>query len=456
MPATRNPASIWLIASACLATLFAGACAHPLTTPETGVIGCERYLTRADRGRIEDNPILRAIASQPEASIAGGTSEIDMLVLSGGGKYGAYGAGFLNGWSNAEDGGFVDMAREDIDIVTGVSTGALLATFASVGNGVAFNNPQRGKVDEEARDQYDTSDDELLKELSLVRAALGSNGIADIRDGLEPIVGKVASDYRDEMAALQPRQKTLVGLANLTNGAFYFADLNEVAASDDPNATDCYREIILGSAAVPAQFPPRFIDGHPYVDGGVRFGAFLGETTRDARRALDNPDSPTPAQNIQINLRVIINGTLSANNPAKDPHQALACEKADLDELETACKPVDNKLLAIAARSAGEILVDQIYRDSVFRLERDLKTMGLLKSSAYTYVSLEEIAARDLANGGRCRAATDDTFDNQFMTCLYNIGLEKGETQRWTPFEQMPRFDRDQGSRRRIEPDEGA
>jgi hypothetical protein len=52
---------------------------------------------------------------------------ISMLALSGGGEHGAYGAGLLCGWS---EGGH----RPTFDIVTGVSTGALMSPFAFLGS----------------------------------------------------------------------------------------------------------------------------------------------------------------------------------------------------------------------------------------------------------------------------------------------------------------------------------
>src|SRR5262249_29464022 len=53
---------------------------------------------------------------------------LDVLVLSGGGSWGAYGAGFINGWTKrAPDAG---IPRPQFDIVTGISTGALIAPFA--------------------------------------------------------------------------------------------------------------------------------------------------------------------------------------------------------------------------------------------------------------------------------------------------------------------------------------
>ena len=51
---------------------------------------------------------------------------LQILELSGGGAHGAFGAGFLAGWSETG-------AYPEFDIVTGVSTGALMSTFAFLG-----------------------------------------------------------------------------------------------------------------------------------------------------------------------------------------------------------------------------------------------------------------------------------------------------------------------------------
>src|SRR4051812_12946702 len=50
-----------------------------------------------------------------------------VLVLSGGGAYGAYSAGILVGWTQAG-------TRPVFDVVTGISTGALIAPLAFLGS----------------------------------------------------------------------------------------------------------------------------------------------------------------------------------------------------------------------------------------------------------------------------------------------------------------------------------
>jgi len=48
------------------------------------------------------------------------------LAISGGGDNGAYGAGFINGWTASG-------TRPEFKVVTGISTGALIAPFAFLG-----------------------------------------------------------------------------------------------------------------------------------------------------------------------------------------------------------------------------------------------------------------------------------------------------------------------------------
>ena len=79
-----------------------------------------------------DSPKIRHWANSPDLltqiSIAPPPpgEPLRVLALSGGGDDGAYGAGFLNGWSQTGK-------RPEFAVVTGVSTGALIAPFALLG-----------------------------------------------------------------------------------------------------------------------------------------------------------------------------------------------------------------------------------------------------------------------------------------------------------------------------------
>ncbi|WP_295526410.1 patatin-like phospholipase family protein, partial [Novosphingobium sp. Chol11] len=65
---------------------------------------------------------------QMTASFRGRDGETAMLALSGGSDNGAFGAGLLNGWTKSG-------TRPEFSIVTGISTGALIAPFAFLGAG---------------------------------------------------------------------------------------------------------------------------------------------------------------------------------------------------------------------------------------------------------------------------------------------------------------------------------
>jgi len=63
-----------------------------------------------------------------------GDRTLDLLLLSGGGQNGAFGAGFLRGWRLR-----ADAPMPTFDLVSGISTGALQAPFALMGTAEALD-----------------------------------------------------------------------------------------------------------------------------------------------------------------------------------------------------------------------------------------------------------------------------------------------------------------------------
>ena len=398
---------------ALLSLLVLAGCAGPLTRPETGVVGCAPFLVA---------PSGYALPAQPRARGEAAT-DIHVLVLSGGGKYGAYGAGFLKGWLEAESSGRLGADNPPLSaftVVTGISTGAMLQTFATMGT---LGGAEGAAAIEDAYAIYTTvSDADLVRTRGLV-ASLRSNGLVDPAGGLEALLADRMARYWPRLQAMGPEHASLTGVVNLDNGAFYAADLLAIARANQPHGPTCARELVLASSAVPVGFPPRFIDGSPYVDGGVRFGAFM------AGPLLDNLAASGP---VRVHLRVIINGNLSPNDPQDDAARALACDESTALTAAGACKPMKNELLPIAFRAASDILVAQVYRDSVYRLQRELEARGMLESSGFAFVP-----NRRIADAG-CKRATKDNFDNAYMRCLARIGHEDGLAQAWRSFSETP------------------
>ena len=76
---------------------------------------------------------------------------VNVLIMSGGGDWGAFGAGFLKGWQTVPR--QHPLAKPEFDAVTGVSTGTLIAPFAFLGDAQSidqisnlYRNPEQDWV----------------------------------------------------------------------------------------------------------------------------------------------------------------------------------------------------------------------------------------------------------------------------------------------------------------------
>jgi hypothetical protein len=107
-------------------TVILGACASAQRTPFTESDELAAFAT--------DSQNIRYWADAPASSyegvrhpVVGKGHQFSYLALSGGGGGGAYGAGILNGWTDSG-------TRPEFTMVSGVSTGALIAPFAFLGS----------------------------------------------------------------------------------------------------------------------------------------------------------------------------------------------------------------------------------------------------------------------------------------------------------------------------------
>lgn len=169
------------------------------------------------------------------------------LVLSGGGENGAFAAGILNGWS--QGGG-----RPVFGVVTGVSTGALIAPFAFVGP----------KTDAELERNYTQITAADVFELGGTNAALTDNWPLK-----ERIAQFVTPDLLRAVAAEHAKgRRLLIATTHVDAERATVWDMGAIAslaAGPDGKAhadksLKLFREIILASTAIPGVFPPVMID----------------------------------------------------------------------------------------------------------------------------------------------------------------------------------------------------
>ncbi|HEX8417370.1 MAG TPA: patatin-like phospholipase family protein [Methylobacterium sp.] len=161
------------------------------------------------------------------------------LVLSGGGENGAFAAGLLNGWSAAG-------TRPNFGVITGVSTGAMIAPFAFVGS---------------------SEDAVLAKAYTEVSAAdvfefgATSEALTDTWPLKRRIERSVTPRLLKAIAAEHAKgRRLLVATTAVDSERPVLWDMGAIASTGTPKALDLFRAVILASAAVPGVFPPVMID----------------------------------------------------------------------------------------------------------------------------------------------------------------------------------------------------
>jgi len=123
---------------------LAGYGAHPRREPIARPDLLKLRHAEAERNRSAHRRLLvrllERIKAEHDRHTAGAQKEppvLDILVVSGGGDWGAFGAGFLKGWHKVP--AQHALAKPEFDIVTGVSTGTLIAPFAFLGDEPALD-----------------------------------------------------------------------------------------------------------------------------------------------------------------------------------------------------------------------------------------------------------------------------------------------------------------------------
>lgn len=183
-----------------------------------------------------------------------------VLALSAGGADGAYGAGVLVGWTKSG-------TRPQFDVVTGVSTGALMAVLAFLGP----------DYDDELQRFYTTqSNDKIFRKRGLdglFGESLYDNG--PLKSQIEEFI---TDDVLRRISAEYAKGRRLyVATTNLDAGELVIWDMGEIANGGRSDDKLHFQKVLRASAAVPAYFAPVYIKPQrgiqlrqAHVDGGVK------------------------------------------------------------------------------------------------------------------------------------------------------------------------------------------
>lgn len=206
--------------------------------------------------------------------------DIHLLAISGGAQEGAFGAGILNGWTAKGD-------RPQFQVVTGISSGSMLAPFAFLG-------PDYDFAMKELFSKYDTKDvvDTRIFSALFRGASLSSDKKLRkiIMSYFTPVeMEKVAAEYKKG-------RKLFIGSTHLDSIRPIIWDIGAIAASGHPDAYERIIDAIMASAAFPGVFPPVMVDveqdGKSYqemhCDGGLTSQVFAYALDTDIRKTLDD------------------------------------------------------------------------------------------------------------------------------------------------------------------------
>jgi hypothetical protein len=209
-----------------------------------------------------------AILEQPAGALPGLRPPRHVLALSGGGLYGAYSVGVLDGWTRTG-------TRPEFDVVTGVSTGALIAPFAFLGP----------EYDARAMALYTgVRNGDIFRLRSLYtlpfRDALASSG------PLRRLIGEQIDECMMAEIARAHRagRRLYVATTDLRTKRAAIWDMGAIACMPCPEGCALFRDVLLASASVPGVFPPVPFDTGAgrgplkvdlHVDGGATAPLFV-------------------------------------------------------------------------------------------------------------------------------------------------------------------------------------
>ncbi len=328
-----------------------------------------------DASAPEIQAIMMADASKTEGRLSSGVERhppvSNLLAISGGAEDGAFGAGLLVGWSETG-------TRPVFDLVTGVSSGALIAPFAFLGR----------EHDGQLRDIFTKYERKDIFTYN-VHGLIEGSALADDRPLAKLIEKYVDEAFLQEVAKARLNGRILlIGTTNLDTQRPVLWDMGRIAMSRDRDALGLFRKILLASATLPGVFPPVRIQvrvgGQSYdelhVDGGVTRQVFIAPSIFSFASHDQKPARPAT----KPRLYVIRNGKI-------DPEW----------------QSVSENVVSITQRSISTLIKNQGIGD-LYRIYSITKRDGIDFNLASIPPDFSE--------------TSDEPFDQKYMIALFDRG----------------------------------
>jgi predicted patatin/cPLA2 family phospholipase len=222
----------------------------------------------------------------------------NILVLSGGGSHGAFTAGVLNGWTRTNH-------RPDFDVVTGVSTGALIAPIAFLGSEYDFEL-RKFYTEVWQRDIFTIRSWYTIPFRDAVATSAPLR--RTVESGLtQEIVDRIAVEHKKG-------RRLYIATTRLDSRKTVVWDIGAIACRGG-NARELILDLMIASCSIPGVLPPIpirvLVDGEErvelHVDGGVTTNAFV---PAEVIEAAARPAAGQPP----VTLYVIVAGKMFAES----------------------------------------------------------------------------------------------------------------------------------------------
>jgi len=310
-----------------------------------------------------------------------GNVPFDILTLTGGGSRGAFGTGLLIGWTKKGD-------IPNFDIVTGISTGAVMAPFIFLGK-------EELKKVEHFYTKMHT--DDIFEKTML---SFFSHGYIMNAKPLKKLFKQYFDKAFLDKVALEHKKgrRLYIGTTNIDTGQLIVWDMGSIASSDRPDKYQRFCDIVYASSALPIYLPPQYMkveaDGKDYyqmhIDGGIYAQVFMIGLLVNWSEILEFKE--TDNTNFDVTLYTVSNRKYRQRDIYKPVEQA--------------------PFSIIEAYVLTEM--DLLFDRSVYRLYSSCKEKGFKFKMATIPKKMKDIILNPIE------------FNSKHMTELYNIGYKIG------------------------------
>lgn len=346
---------------------------------------------------LQDDIVLSLKQEKPDDFVdpTSGEKHYIALAISGGGANGSFGAGFLYGWTAAGN-------RPTFKLVTGISTGALIAPFAFLGS----------EYDEPLKKVYTTVHTRnILDKYNLLSIITGKESFTS-SSPLQSLIDNYIdmSLLRSIARAHVEGRRLYIGTTHMDAQRLVVWNMGKIAQIDSAEALKLFRKVLLASASIPTAMPPVFFDveveGKHYdemhVDGATTTQFFFHSGTLDLpeagrRGGLSLGNTPI------ARLYVIRNGKMQSE-PRQIPRNLQEIASRALDTaVKTAAMNSLYRMYVFARKAQTELYYVAIPEDFVFESQEpfDIEEMNRLFNIGFAQATSANPWEQKLPGWGR-------------------------------------------------------